>query len=646
MEQMRIDLNCPAEVVRTELYREKEGSWVRLILMDLADRSIDSCEATVRILDREGKETGRTVHRARALKGRPHTTFPMNVPVELPENAVSAEATLDKIWFEDRDVWRRSRDREKEYEPNLLPPGNELNALRYVAGNGAAGFPSQQAEMWICVCGRPNGNESALCARCRRQRDLIFRQYNRNAVLRQVSQRERQLDLQTRGAREEAARLQRIREEEYDRKQERHRRRRNLLIGWICAMALAAGIYWGLEPALRLWSADTALREDRLEDAREILSGLEGFPGAEARSEETEIRIARRDGAAAAADAGAFSVDSMAETAARLREKGSPETDGALADRVDLSRARAMMEAGDLTGAEELAESLPEALEGRAALLEECRYARGEKALAEKDYARAEEIFLSLGDYPGAAEKAREAVYEPALVQMEEGNYESAIQAFSSIPDYQDSRELISRCWYLKGYVLENQGMAEEARQAYLSAGEYEDAAERARTIRWNQAEAALEAEDYAAALPLYREMDGYADARDKWILCATELARVSYKQREYAQAAAWLEDLPEDTKSTIQIRTRALYLGAKAAANRGELPEAIEMMERVADYGDAARNIRNWRISLAQQKMDGGSYAEAREILEPVAENYTAQQLLKKIEEAEAAGAEAPAEP
>ena len=237
-------------------------------------------------------------------------------------------------------------------------------------------------------------------------------------------------------------------------------------------------------------------------------------------------------------------------------------------------------------------------------------------------------------------------MYEPALVQMEEGNYESAIQAFSSIPDYQDSRELISRCWYLKGYVLENQGMAEEARQAYLSAGEYEDAAERARTIRWNQAEAALEAEDYAAALPLYREMDGYADARDKWILCATELARVSYKQREYAQAAAWLEDLPEDTKSTIQIRTRALYLGAKAAANRGELPEAIEMMERVADYGDAARNIRNWRISLAQQKMDGGSYAEAREILEPVAENYTAQQLLKKIEEAEAAGAEAPAEP
>ena len=84
---MRIDLNCPAEVVSTELIREAE-SWVRLILMDLSDLGIDSCEATVRLLDREGEETGRTVHRARSLRGRPHSAFTMMVPVELPAEAV------------------------------------------------------------------------------------------------------------------------------------------------------------------------------------------------------------------------------------------------------------------------------------------------------------------------------------------------------------------------------------------------------------------------------------------------------------------------------------------------------------------------------------------------------------------------------
>ena len=75
---MWIDLNCPAEVVGAEL-ASPEKDWIRLILMNLTDRNIDSCEATVRILSREDEELGRTVHRARALRGRPHSAFSMAV---------------------------------------------------------------------------------------------------------------------------------------------------------------------------------------------------------------------------------------------------------------------------------------------------------------------------------------------------------------------------------------------------------------------------------------------------------------------------------------------------------------------------------------------------------------------------------------
>ena len=269
---MRVDLNCPAEIAAVEIRREEDC--VRLILMDLADRPIDSCEATVRIRNREGEEIAREVHRARALRGRPHIAFSMTVPMEIPEGAESAEATLDKVWFEDRDVWRRSPAAEKEYESNRLEPGNELNALRYVAGEGAVGFPSQQADLWVCVCGRPNGNGETVCARCRRQREMIFRQYSRGAVLSRVSQRERQLDLETRGAREETARLQRLREEEYNRKREIRRKWRRGLLTAAALLALAAGIYWGGLPAWRLYTADRAMQEDRLEEARETLTAL------------------------------------------------------------------------------------------------------------------------------------------------------------------------------------------------------------------------------------------------------------------------------------------------------------------------------------------------------------------------------------
>ena len=148
------------------------------------------------------------------------------------------------------------------------------------------------------------------------------------------------------------------------------------------------------------------------------------------------------------------------------------------------------------------------------------------------------------------------------------------------------------------------------------------------------EAESLLAAGNYAEAMPLYREMDGDGDAREKWLLCATELARDAYRRRAYEEAAEILTGLPEDTKDTLRIRTRAYYLGAKAAASRGELEEAISIMEKVPTYSDASRNIRSWRIELAGQKMDQGQYEEAREILQPVAENYNARRLLQEIEE------------
>lgn len=633
---MKIDLSCPAEIVKTELVRGEE-SWIRLILMNLTERGIDSCEATVRLMDREGQELGRTVHRARALKGRARSAFSMMIPMDIPENAASAEAQLDKVWLEDRDVWRRDKSREMEYESNRLPEGNDLNALRFVAGDGAVGFPSQQANLWICVCGRPNENRQMICTRCGRQRETVFHTCNREAVLRQVSQRERQLDLETRGAREETARLQRIREEAYDRVQARKRRTRRIIITILCLAALAAAGIFAVEPGIRLWRADQAMGEDRLEEARDLLTGLGNFPGAEERLRDTEQRIARRDGELAAAGGGTFTREQMTEIAAFLREKGTETGDGLLADRVDLAIAGELLKEGDLDGAEGMLNRLPETLEGRAAMMTACAFARGEKALAEGDYQEAREIFEGLGAEAGAAEKALEARYSQALAWMETGEYDAAIAEFSALGDYQDSPELIPRIWYLKGFVLEGQGDQTGAVEAYRLAGEYEDAAERLRDILWNQAEAFLAKQQYMEALPLYRELDGYQDARAKWLECATELARTAHKQREYGMALHWLEDLPEDTKEIRQIRTRALYLGAKAAAGRGELAEAIAMGEQVLDYSNTARLVRNWRMELAEQKMELGAYQEALELLEPVSENYNVKQMIREIEKKQA---------
>ena len=57
-------------------------------------------------------------------------------------------------------------------------------------------------------------------------------------------------------------------------------------------------------------------------------------------------------------------------------------------------------------------------------------------------------------------------------------------------------------------------------------------------------------------------------------------------------------------------------------------------MMEKVAGYGDSERNLRTWRMDLARQWMEEERYEDAREILQPAAENYNVRKLLEEIEE------------
>ena len=642
---MRIDLSCPAEILAAAR-PEKDSPWAELTLMNGTDRGIDSCEATVWLLDQDGQETGRTVHRSRALAGRPYSTFRMTVPMEPNDGAVSVSARLDKIWFEDHDVWRRNEKNETEYEGNALPPGNDLNALRYVAGNGAVGFPSQQARLWVCVCGRPNGNRDYICARCRRQREMIFQQYNREAVLRQVNQRERQLDLKTRSAREEAAQLQRIREEEYNHRQTVKQRRRKLVAALVTATLLCGTVSFAGVPLLRRWSADRAFEENRLEEAAEILSAMADFPGASERMTRIRMAMARRDGNAALTEKMEnLDGEALQAIAECLRSEEAAETDGLLADRVDMRRAELLLTLGDMDGAEALLDSLPEETEGREALKTECIYARGEAERASKNFEAAREIFLSLGDYREAETLAKACLYEQALEKTEAGDYAEAISCLTQIQDYLDSGEQIAKNHYLDGVSLESAGEKEAARLAYLEAGAYEDAAARARAIRWAQAESLLAAGNYEEAMPIYQELDGDGDARDKWILCATEMAREAYRRRDYERAAEILTGLPEDTKDTTTIRTRALFNGAKVQAEQGNLEKAVEMMEKVAGYGDSSRNIRTWRIALAEEAMNREEWETARAWLEPVADNNNAQKLLRQIEKKQAA-AEKNAEP
>ena len=238
---MLIDLSCPAEALRISL-PSGDHPECTLLLYNLTDRAIVSCAVTLHLYDRSGHETGRAVHRGMNLDGRGHSSFPMSVPPEDLSAAVRAETVIDKVWFEDGEIWFRDDSRCREIPSNILPPSPELSDLKYIAGENAVGYPVQLDGAWLCVCGRANSDSETFCARCRCQKGFIFDQYDRARVSERVFLRERQLDLKTRSAREESFRIRSLQEETPELRARRSVRRRTLIL-IAAALLLCALVY-------------------------------------------------------------------------------------------------------------------------------------------------------------------------------------------------------------------------------------------------------------------------------------------------------------------------------------------------------------------------------------------------------------------
>ena len=65
---------------RAELPREDYPA-CELIMYNLSDKLVISCEVTLLLQGQDGEELERLIYRAHALEGRPRSVFPMVVPV-------------------------------------------------------------------------------------------------------------------------------------------------------------------------------------------------------------------------------------------------------------------------------------------------------------------------------------------------------------------------------------------------------------------------------------------------------------------------------------------------------------------------------------------------------------------------------------
>ena len=601
----RIDLTSPVEILACELPR-KDYAACDLTLYNLSGDQVTSVEVTLTLQDDKGEEIARLIHRARSLNGAPGRTFIMVVPAEDMTRARQWEATVDKVWFDNSSIWRRSKNGLTDYEPNDLEPSNALNDLRTVAGEDAVGYPAERDGLWLCVCGRPNDARADACVRCQRPRGGVFARYTKQAVEKALSEHETRLSEHGKKTVADSSEKQLEREKEFRRK----RRRRRLIIGAVAAVVvLAGGAYAGMAhigPMMRYQSAVTAFNSGDFDQAAEAFQALEGY-------KDSDDYVLRCRYEAAKAQLAGATEEQIAEARAAFVALGEYEDAAAMVSQCDYELASLRLQSGDIDGAETLFTALGD-YQDSAEQLKYIAYLRAFDLLEGDDYEQAREAFGALGDYAGAADLVQESWYRQAIAALTAEDPDAALTCLAEIPGYQEADELAKQAHYMRAVTLREEADVSAAAAEFLLAGDYEDAAQQANECYYAPAMAAYEAGQYDRAAELFGYIRGYEDVDDKWADATYEAAKRALKDHEYTRAGTLLSSLPEDYEDVAGLRQESIYRPALEAYDRGEYETALSMFESIAGYSDADAQANRSRYAIAEALYQQGNLAGATE--------------------------------
>jgi len=451
---MKIDLTCPVELWQytTPTQEHPECGFV---LNNLSDKVVISVQTTLVCYAEDGELLFRQVERVQGLHAGAGERFNFTLLTSQWEGVKTIDLVIEKVWFDDTTIWRRGSAPLKEYRSNALPPGRKLDRLRFVAGADAVGYPQEQENVWVCVCGRANDLHNDRCCRCERKRETVFAACSQANVEQLNAVHDQMMDDTARAALEEASRLTEEREKNKHRLSRKARVFRRVTILTLVAAALvAATLLWGV-PALKYARATSMLENGEYDEARAAFTALNGY----------------------------------ADTAKKLLQ----------CDYLQAGSLEDSDTAEDLRVAADLYKNLG-TYEESAERYQKTLYRLGETLLAAENFDGAAEAFQTLGDYGDSAQQLQETEYRQAVKLTESGNYVAARIFFEDLGDYRDAAQQLPVCDYYIGKNALEQENYETAVARLTAAGDTQDAAELLKQASYQLAQQRQEEGEYEAA--------------------------------------------------------------------------------------------------------------------------------------------------
>ncbi|MBQ9325930.1 MAG: tetratricopeptide repeat protein [Clostridia bacterium] len=627
---MKIDLTCPAEVLRCRLNDENHNQ-ADVTLNNLADKTVTSTEVTLVLHMREEAENTRVLYRVHDLhaRGGDPFTFPVPLPEDTPSSPEKIEVIIEKIWYDDATVWRRGKAPLTEYESNALPAGRELERLRYVAGRQAVGYPQQQARVWLCVCGRPNANGAEQCVHCGNSREEVFRLYSEEAVHARIEAQENRLKAQSMEAMQTSNRRQLQRETQLKQK---HQRQKHWLIALsiVCVLAVAGyATVFHLIPYLNYQSAVRLLENGEYDAAIAAFTAMDPY-----RDSADWLMRARYEKARSSLESA--DMETLEHARETFQSLGTYLDSATLLKQTDYQRAELLLGEGMISDATALFSSLG-SYKDSPVRVTECSYMKAHEMLLSGNYETAMDAFEALGDYEDSKVMARECRIKAAESALDSGDPEHAL---SLLPDTllgDDAVSLRQRAHYAIAGTLYEAGNVVEAGQEYLLAGNYADATDQARLCIYEPASLAMNSRDYLTAADMFASIPGYLDADDLALQCLYLAAKDALKDQEYTRATTLLSRLPVDYEDTDDMRKECVYAPALLAVQKGEYERAILAFQSLGDYKDSVRMISHTRYTYAQALEEEGRYEDAIAQYEMLGSYLRSAQYMKRARFAQA---------
>lgn len=612
---MRIDLTCPVEVWSCHI-PTPENPFCTLQMYNLSQEDVSSLQVAILAFDREGTQVSRHVERVLTPEAKAQHVFELSVQDEDDVYADNLEILIEKVWFAEGAQWRRGVAEMTEYTPEKPLKGDRLKVMQTLAGPDASRLPSDQGNVWICVCSRVNAGGSDHCARCGRDRHDVFTKLNKAKLeeiilVRRSKQEEEELAARTKQRLDEEKKA-----EERRRKKRRRRIIRNTVISAVAAAVLFAAVWFFGIPYYRYMRASQALENGQYASAREQFVALADYGDSaemvlecDYQSALSNLKYGTYNSLASSRDT-FLALGDYKDSALRAREAAYTRGEKFFA-------ASRWEEAAEMYGQ---VAGYSDASDKRVRAV----YAWAGELLKAGEYADAREKYLSVSHYQDAAEMAKECLYQPALKLLEGEQPLEALDAFSvsELDGYKDTERRRLEACYMAGESWFAKGEYDAAAEYYAMAGDYSDALRKLKQCLYDPAMEDMDRGEYLAAAEKLEQILAFDDARAQWETCIMNLGQQAMAQEDYAGAADWFSRISDDNVLADTLLNQCVYHMAMKAFEEGDMETAEKYFAEIPGYQDAD----SYRYGILYERARGyiakKSYEEARPILEELG-NY-----------------------